>query len=65
MTAPHKRIWAKEELAGYLGVTVGWIYNRTRKNGPDRIPHFKMGKYLRFAPDSDQFVSWLEGKFRQ
>ena len=47
------------ELAGWLGVPKSWIYDRTRCNGPDRIPHLKMGKYLRFDPESEAFKEWL------
>ena len=49
------------ELAGRLGVPKSWIYERTRCNGPERIPHLKMGKYLRFDPESEAFKKWLHG----
>jgi len=38
-----------EELAQRLHVPLSWIYDRTRKSGPERIPHYKMGKYVRFS----------------
>jgi len=34
-----------EELAERLGVGVQWVYDQV---GLGRIPHFKVGKYLRF-----------------
>ncbi len=37
-----------KELARRLGVQVSWIYDRTRDNGTDHIPHYKIGKYVRF-----------------
>lgn len=37
------------ELAAKLKVPVSWIYDRTRRHGPDRIPHLKIGKYVRFS----------------
>lgn len=46
------RLWMPEDLAEYLNVPVGWIYKRTRKTGPEMIPHIKLGKYLRFDPAS-------------
>jgi len=55
----RSRLWAPEDLAEYLNVPVGWIYKRTRKNGPDIIPHCKLGKYLRFDPESVSFQDWL------
>jgi len=36
------------EIASTLKVPVSWVYERTRKSGSDRIPHIKLGKYLRF-----------------
>lgn len=37
-----------KELARRLRVPVSWIYDRTRDNGADHIPHYKIGKYVRF-----------------
>jgi predicted DNA-binding transcriptional regulator AlpA len=37
------------ELSRLLGVPVTWIYDRTRHNHPDPLPHYKLGKYLRFS----------------
>jgi hypothetical protein len=53
------RFWTPEDLANYLGVPVGWIYKRTRKNGPELIPHIKLGKYVRFDPESKPLRVWL------
>ncbi|HXG65488.1 MAG TPA: hypothetical protein VNO70_10285, partial [Blastocatellia bacterium] len=49
-------------LADFLNVPVGWVYKRTRQNGPELIPHIKLGKYIRFDPESREFQSWLAGK---
>ena len=38
-----------EELAKLLKVPMSWIYDRTRKSGPDKLPFYKMGRYLRFS----------------
>ncbi len=40
-----------KEMAKILGVPVSWIYQRTRK-GQTAIPHYKMGKYVKFAPEA-------------
>lgn len=36
------------EIASALKVPVSWVYERTRRAGSGRIPHIKLGKYLRF-----------------
>lgn len=37
-----------EEVACLLHVPVSWVYERSRRRGPEQLPHFKIGKYLRF-----------------
>ena len=37
-----------EEAAQRLGVTAGWIYERTRRKA---IPHRKLGKLVRFTEE--------------
>ena len=53
------KLWSVDHLADYLGVPRTWIYDRTREDGPERIPHVKLGKYVRFNPDSVEFQRWL------
>jgi len=36
------------EVAELLNVPVSWVYERTRRRGAERLPHLKVGKYLRF-----------------
>ena len=36
------------EVAELLRVPVSWVYERTRRRGIERLPHIKIGKYLRF-----------------
>lgn len=36
------------EVAEFLRVPPSWVYERTRRHGRDRLPHVKIGKYLRF-----------------
>jgi excisionase family DNA binding protein len=47
-----------EEVAELLSVPVSWVYERTRKRSPDRIPGFRLGKYWRFRA-ADVFA-WLD-----
>jgi len=42
-----------EEAAQRLGVTVGWIYERTRRK---TIPHRKLGKFVRFTEEDLQTI---------
>jgi excisionase family DNA binding protein len=37
-----------EEVASLLKVPKSWIYAHTRKRHVERLPHVKVGKYLRF-----------------
>lgn len=50
------------ELARRLKVAVSFVYDRTRKNSPDPIPHLKVGKYLRFDPTAVD--KWLAERNR-
>jgi len=36
------------DVAGFLRVPASWVYERTRRRGRERLPHVKVGKYLRF-----------------
>ena len=45
------------DIAALLKVPVSWVYGRTRRRGADRIPHFKLGKYLRFS--EPEVLAWL------
>ena len=55
-----RRFWNVDELSDYLAVPVGWVYDRTHANGLEVIPHMKLGKYIRFDPESEVFRRWLE-----
>lgn len=47
-----------QEVAQICKVPVSWVYERTRRRGFERIPHVKLGKYLRFDPI--EVRGWLE-----
>ena len=51
-----------QELASLLGVPTSFVYDRTRQNSSDPIPHFKLGKYVRF--DLDTVQEWLAERTR-
>jgi excisionase family DNA binding protein len=46
------------EIAQTLRVPVSWVYERTRRRGFERMPHIKLGKYLRFDPNT--VFAWLK-----
>jgi predicted DNA-binding transcriptional regulator AlpA len=41
---------------------VSFVYDRTRQHAADPIPHFKLGKYVRF--DLEQVEAWLQERIR-
>jgi predicted DNA-binding transcriptional regulator AlpA len=47
------------EIARILHVPVSWVYERTRRRGKERMPHIKLGKYLRF--ELAEVRTWLDG----
>ncbi len=46
------------ELAHLLNVPASWVYERTRRRGAERLPHIKIGKYIRFR--REDIVGWLD-----
>jgi excisionase family DNA binding protein len=49
-----------KEVAAILKVPVSWVYEHTRKEGAARLPHIKIGKYLRFEEQTvRQFLEQL------
>jgi len=51
------RLITPEELADWLKVPLSWIYDRTRKSGPERLPYYKIGRYLRFSiPEIEDYL---------
>ena len=45
------------DIARLLSVPISWVYERTRRRGIERMPHFKLGKYLRFS--KEEVLDWL------
>lgn len=46
-----------DEAARLLSVPKSWLYGRTRLTGEDRLPHTRVGKYVRFSPtDIDEIL---------
>ncbi len=49
-----------KELAARLKVPVSWVYDRTRRHGPERLPFHKIGRYVRFS--EEEIDEYLESK---
>ena len=54
----ESQLMTVSEIAVALRVCKTWVYERTRRRGAERMPHIKLGKYLRF--DLDDVRSWLK-----
>ena len=54
----HDELLTVAEVAKLLKVPVSWVYERTRRRGVERIPHLKLGKYLRFH--ACEVREWLQ-----
>ncbi len=48
VTEELEELLTVEEVAMLLKVPKSWVYERTRRRGIERLPHIKLGKYLRF-----------------
>jgi excisionase family DNA binding protein len=46
------------EIAAALRVPASWVYERIRRRGRERMPHLKLGKYLRFR--LREVRTWIE-----
>jgi len=44
----HSELLTVTEVAKMLKVPVSWVYHHTRQRAKDRIPHIRLGKYVRF-----------------
>jgi len=49
-----------EELSNRLKVHPSWVYDKTRRKGPDAIPVIRVGKYRRF--EIRAVMDWLQKK---
>ena len=58
MDAQFDELMTVSEIAALLKVPVSWVYERTRRPGIEKIPHVKLGKYLRFSVS--EVRNWLQ-----
>ncbi len=57
METQFDELMTVSEIAALLKVPVSWVYERTRRPGIEKIPHVKLGKYLRFSVR--EIKTWL------
>lgn len=50
------RLLTADEVAAILRVKRSWVYTATRSN---RIPHIRLGRYVRF--NEDAIDAWMDG----
>jgi len=61
MTCPPSvsdRLLDVKEAAALLSVPESWIYQHVRARAGEKLPHFKLGKYIRFSAKA--LMHWLE-----
>jgi excisionase family DNA binding protein len=61
MTCPPSvsdRLLDVKEAAELLNVPESWIYQHVRARAGEKLPHFKLGKYIRFSAKA--LMHWLE-----
>lgn len=44
------RLLTIDEVSKLLNVKRSWLYGRTRLRGSERLPHTRVGRYVRFSP---------------
>ena len=54
------KLWNVEDLAAYIGVDTGWVYERINSKAEDYIPHLRLGKHIRFNPESQALRQWID-----
>lgn len=52
------RLLDVREAAALLNVPESWIYQHVRARAGEKLPHFKLGKYIRFSAKA--LMHWLE-----
>ncbi len=48
MKEKQEELMTVRDVAALLNVPASWVYEHCRERSADRLPHVKLGKYLRF-----------------
>ncbi len=52
------KLLTPDELSEKLNIPKKWIYEKTNNYAQNPLPHYKVGKYLRF--DLGEVLSWAK-----
>lgn len=55
---PFFEVITAEELAKRWKVPASWVRERTRSRAVDPIPHYRLGRYVRFSWGSSDLDKW-------
>ena len=56
----ENKLLTVQQVADLLHVPVSWVYGRTRKRSPERLPGIRLGKYWRFR--EEEIHRWIESQ---
>jgi hypothetical protein len=59
LNLPAPRIWAPQDLADFLRVSLSWIYKRTSDHAEDPIPKIPGIGRLKFDTENPKFQYWM------
>jgi len=54
------RLLDVKEAAALLNVPESWVYQHVRARAGDKLPHIKLGKYIRFSAQA--LTQWLDAR---
>ena len=61
-TAHECNLLTVREVAALLQVPMSWVYGRMRKRSVERLPGYRLGRYLRFR--EEELMTWLASQRR-
>ena len=52
------KLLTPDELSEKLNISKKWIYEKTQRYAQNPLPHYKIGKYLRF--NLEEVLNWAK-----
>jgi hypothetical protein len=62
---PPYEVIDTKELAKRWNVPKSWIAEQVRERATDKLPHVRMGRYVRFQWQSPELTAWLKRHTKQ
>ncbi len=53
-----EKLLTVDQVSEILQVPPTWVYKHTKRRAAERLPHIKLGKYIRFR--ESEIISFLE-----